>query len=390
MTLSDFKPETWTTSSIEALKISLVGENAIQFPPNFTHAIFGETEQIFGYKDLIIHLVFDSVTFKPFFNIKYSKKLDNDEIDDIKAKLLNYLPKEDVVFKDEEKWIDQFEHEQKTFELPDDSFKINEYSADDGDFIIFKQNVNVPFCEKLHRRIQILSLFFIDGASYIDANDSNWEIFWLFDKNSKKCIGFSTTYKYWTYINAEEFNKENNLKYRAKISQFLILPPYQNKGHGTKFYESIVDFWMKESSIIEITVEDPNESFDDLRDRCDLNRLYEKGFFQEVTSVKEFDEKWYSNNKSKFKLETRQFKRLVEMILLYKESSLFPQQVKIRLYQKNCDALKAMEEEDQIEALDKQFNLLKEDYTRILMQCKFLKRKIKLEDSTPSLKKKRV
>ena len=50
MSANDFKPETWTSSANEALRVSIVGENAVQFSPLFTYPIYGDSEKIYGYK----------------------------------------------------------------------------------------------------------------------------------------------------------------------------------------------------------------------------------------------------------------------------------------------------------------------------------------------------
>lgn len=390
MSVLDFKPEVWTNSSNEALKISLVSENAIQFPPAFTYPIYGDSEQIFGFKDLVIHLVFDSVTFKPFVNFKYSGKLD-EEADDVEGKLLKFLPKDDVIIKDEAKWVDAFQEEQKGYLLPAESYKVSEYEKDGEHFAVCKLGITDEFTKVLHRRVQIFSLLFIEAASYIDESDANWEIFWLFNTTTKQCIGYVTTYKYWKYEGSKAFDETNALKYRAKISQFIIFPPYQGKGHGSNLYNSIVSTWMNDDSILEITVEDPNESFDDLRDRNDLERLYSAKFFSVVPTTGEISAEWMESKRSDFKLEKRQFHRLVEMILLHKKTDNFQLQVKKRLYTKNFDALSDMAAAEGKEALEKSFLLLVEDYKRILSVCRFSKHGIEdlpLEESkTKKLKK---
>lgn len=386
----DFKPEVWTCSANEALKTSLVSDNAIQFSPAFTYPIYGDAEQIFGYKDLVIHLVFDSVTFKPFVNVKYQDKLENGA-EDVEGKLLNFLPKGDVIIKDEARWVDAFNEEQKSFSLPADEFKVSEYENEGNQFAVYKQSIREDFTKKLHRRVQIFTLLFIEAASYIDETDDNWEIYWIFDKKTKQCIGFVTTYKYWKYPGATEFDADKNLKFRAKISQFLIFPPYQHKGHGSLLYQTLVDSWLQSDDISEITVEDPNESFDDLRDRNDLERLYKEKFFDMVPEQGEISEQWMEIERQKRKLEKRQFHRLIEMILAYKNSENYRLQVKKRLYTKNFDALYDMEEDDRKDALQKSFMLLSEDYKRIISSCSFLKHGLESPaDETVTKKPKKI
>lgn len=386
MSILDFKPEAWTTSANEALKISLVSENAVQFSPSFTYPIYGDAEQIFGYKNLVIHLVFDSVTFKPFVNVKFSEKLKEDA-EDVEGRLLSFLPANDVIVKDEEKWVDTFQEEQRQFSLPADKYKVSEYQKDGVEFVVYKESVTNEFSKKLHRRIQIFVLLFIEAASYIDETDSNWEIFWLFNKATKQCVGFVTTYKYWRYLGAKEFDASETLKYRAKISQFLIFPPYQRKGHGSMLYNIIVDSWLKDNSVLEITVEDPNESFDDLRDSNDLKRLYHEKFFDEVPRENLVSEQWIENQRAKHKFEKRQFNRLIEMILSHNHSKNYRLQVKRRLYTKNYDALYDMQEDERKDALQKSFLLLNDDYTRILSSCHFSKHGLDSSSQDKTVKK---
>ncbi|EDO17508.1 hypothetical protein Kpol_1058p45 [Vanderwaltozyma polyspora DSM 70294] len=386
MSISDFKPELWTTSSNNALKISLVGENAVQFSPTFTYPIFGDSEQIFGYQDLVIHLVFDSVTFKPFMNVKYSKKIDN-EADDIQGKLLKFLPKDDIIVKDEEKWVDAFEEEQKSYKFLNDEFKIGEYSIGDDEFVVYKAGIKDKFINKFHQRIQIFSLLLIEAASYIDDSDPNWELVLSFNKKTKQCVGFVTVYKYWKYEGFKEFDNDDNSHYRGKISQFLVFPPYQGKGHGSNLYQSIYNTWKNDSSITELVVEDPNEDFDDLRDRTDLEMLQKELFFNSVPNSGLVEEAWIKKQMKKYKIEARQFHRLIEMIMLHKNYNNFNIQVKKRLFLKNYDALIEMEESERNDALDKSVESLEEDYKRILSLCKFGKRDPSFDDEKHRNKK---
>lgn len=386
MSIENFKPENWTVSSNSALKLSLVtDDNAVQFSPTFTYPIFGTEEQIFGFKDLVIHLAFDAVTFLPFLNVKYSSKFegfDEDEIPDIKKKLFEFLPQADTIFKDEEKWIDRFQSERKNYKLPTSKYLVKEYSVEGENFGIYKINLQDPEIKKLHKRIQIFNLLFIEAASYIDDSDPNWDIFLIFNKESKSLIGYVTTYNYWHYTGASDFDGSENLKYRGKISQFLVLPPYQGKGHGSALYNAVVGEWASNPSIVEIAVEDPNESFDDLRDRNDLHRLYDNGLLKIIPDAKPIPKHWVDEQRSKFKIEKRQFSRLLEMILLSKNSDNFEYQVKQRILIKNADALKGMEKEEIIAAIQKSFDMSKDDYERILSSCDFLR-----TDQEPSAKK---
>lgn len=146
---SDLKPEAWTISSNEALTLSLVDSSgAITFKPAFTYPIYGESEQIFGYQGLQIILAFDSMTFKPFVNIKFEKKL-NDEVEDVQQLLLEKLPQDDVVVGDEQLWVDSFTAEEKSFELPAEENIVKEYKIDGESFVIYRVSLALDGIMKL-------------------------------------------------------------------------------------------------------------------------------------------------------------------------------------------------------------------------------------------------
>ena len=45
------------------------------------------------------------------------------------------------------------------------------------------------------------------------------------------------------------------------------MPPFHGQGHGTKLYSFLFQNFLADKKVAQVTVEDPNESFDDLRDR---------------------------------------------------------------------------------------------------------------------------
>eukprot|EP00300_Choanocystis_sp_HF-7_P005677 c14212_g1_i2.p1 GENE.c14212_g1_i2~~c14212_g1_i2.p1 ORF type:complete len:297 (-),score=39.08 c14212_g1_i2:406-1248(-) len=115
-------------------------------------------------------------------------------------------------------------------------------SAGDGNefehvtFEVYQGSLQDSAFAAFHRRIQLLNILFIDGASYIDEEDSGWLVHTLFEKREENgesqytFIGFATLYKFFAY-------PQNT---RHRISQFLILPPYQGKGHAVKLFSAIL------------------------------------------------------------------------------------------------------------------------------------------------------
>ena len=80
---------------------------------------------------------------------------------------------------------------------------------------------------------EALLIFFIDGLSFIEL-DPYWNFYIMYRKNRTAgklnyfVVGYATTY---------EFRDEINDQFKARISQFLIIPLHQNKGFGTQLLD---------------------------------------------------------------------------------------------------------------------------------------------------------
>lgn len=362
------KPEVWTTSSNECLKLFITTDGeAINFQPSFTYPIFGDSETIFGFKNLVIFLCFDHYSFYPFLNVKYDEKLDDDTIKDPKEVIMKYLP-ESTVFKDEAKWVDEIKKEHETYEIP------GEMISQFDNYKIYKINLKDLNGIELHKRLQILVLLFIEAGSFIDYKDELWDLYVIYEESNTSTpsiVGFTTVYNYWKYPGSKDF--DNGVEQiRKKISQFVILPNYQGKSIGSKFYTQLYELWLKDPKIIEIVVEDPNESFDDLRDKSDLKRLKSVIDLKSINFDK-LTKEWIEDFRMQQKLEKRQFNRLIEMILLnnYKTfNNLSLKQIRLfikkRLYEKNKEALLTLDKPTRFDKLQTAYQSLEEDYFRIL------------------------
>lgn len=100
-------------------------------------------------------------------------------------------------------------------------------------------------------------------------------------------VGYATTYRWWLYQRDSSKSpavkddpyptaevRPTELPARLRIAQFLILPSHQSSGHGTHLYTTIHTACFDDPTIVELTVEDPNEAFDALRDTSDYHILY--------------------------------------------------------------------------------------------------------------------
>ena len=384
------QPETWTASSNDALKLFVTNEDeAINFRPVFTYPIFGDAETIYGYKDLCIFLCFDHYTFKPFLNVKFAEKLDDSDLIDIKETMMKYLP-QDTIYKDEIRWVDSIKDEKEKYEIPGE--KVDSFKADNLTYEIYKINLKLAQGLELHKRLQVLVLLYIEAGSFIDAEDELWDVYVLYERvegeSEPSVAGFATAYNYWRYPGSAKFDA-GETEVRMKISQFIILPMYQGKGLGQAFYTHLYSYWLTKSDVVEIVVEDPNEAFDDMRDRADLKKLAETdlGFDLSKVVANNIDKVWVDETRKKLKLEKRQFSRLLEMVLLYKlkhhlgniSKPDVRKFIKTRLYKKNKEGLDGLEENDRKDKLQTAYQALEEDYFRILGDVKLGLNKRKVE-----------
>jgi len=271
-------------------------------------------------------------------------------------------------------------------------------SEDVIEYEVYHSTWDTPGFREYHRRMQIFILLYIEGGSYIVEDESAWEFAVLYEKRKRRgepgvatyhFVGYSSLYPFYCFPE----------RIRLRLSQFVILPPYQRQGHGSALYTAIYQRVLAQGNVSELTVEDPAEAFEDLRDRNDLKMLLglkqfmEEGFGTDGAPTgggvgpirrtksssgagkmgpplsKAWAEKW----RVQLKIAGRQFHRLVEMLQLLrmdpldvKASKAFRIQVKERLYRFNFEILVQLEKQERLEKLEETFQNVVEDYQRIL------------------------
>ncbi|PKS10222.1 hypothetical protein jhhlp_001972 [Lomentospora prolificans] len=349
----------WSTDANEALSISLwqptndgpelVGR---PFHPRFTYPIFGDEQQIFGYKGLEINLKYCSSDMRPFLEMKYKDKfqaIGDTEPCDVLGELKKHLPP--VAFGTEPDFIES------TLQLAvSDSWKpagelYTTIQDATGTYEVWKGNLKDPAIMQLVKRVQILVLLYIDGGSKIieldaETGDDRWTVWTLYKKQDDDYIfiGYSTVYHFYYFDKritpvrdpSAQLELPNGnfdlaqLDRRARLSQFIILPPYQSAGHGQRLYKTIFAHHYNDPQTKQFAVEDPSEAFDDLRDLCDLDFLRSLPEFRDLTyqpgvkipkegALPELvDKKTINALTEKTKMVPRQFMRCVEMHLMSK------------------------------------------------------------------------
>ncbi|ORX99787.1 histone acetyltransferase type B [Basidiobolus meristosporus CBS 931.73] len=372
------KPENaeWVCSSNNALELKLVRplpKPAEGFHPAFTYPLFGEAEQIYGYKNLKVKLHYSSGSLATYLGIQFSETLGAKQgATEIEKELMEHLG--EGVYSNHDLFMAKVQEDYETFRPIGE--KIHEYQSKKAKypenvqehcFEIYKATFNTPGFKEYHRRLQIFALFYIEGASYIEEDDDRWEIALIYEKlkidgvTSYHIVGYCTMYQYFYFPD----------KIRMRISQFLILPPYRNLGHASSLYNTLYQEFLSRSNIVELTVEDPNEAFSDLRDRCDLRFLMSKGTFEGLSAP--VDKSVLDSIKKQYKLHKRQASRLLEMALLKKldkrnskAARAYRLFVKARLYRFNEEALSSMDYNDRLVKLEETYRSVEEDYYRLL------------------------
>lgn len=460
--------EEWTTEANDALTIALVkaGENGVEkigsFHPKFTYAIF-EEERIFGYKGLKLHLSFNASDLRPNFATPSFKQkfktVGEVEPFDVVGTMKKFLP--GVAFQKKQDFELAVKKTSETWTPPGELIKTE--GRDGKTYEIWKGSLADPAVKQLVNRIQICVLFFIEGGSYVgqdaDGKDepeyslARWSVYFLYEKQPVNGAegkhqyifqGYSTVYHFWLYQPATPPASPGNeraaiqpktdsswelpagdlpytqLPHRARISQFLILPHFQGQGAGSLLYRTIFEVATNDDFTKEVTVEDPNEEFDLLRDLCDLKYLRKNvpeyvelmvnssvkvpakgGILHHNTAVSLADGTSSSspgildmaaleNLRIKVKIAPRQFARLVEMHLMSKlPDSVRPRPgdqekkdkpspedkhlytlwrilLKQRLYRRNVTILGEFEIPERIMKLDETLENVEWEYARIL------------------------
>jgi len=182
---------------------------------------------------------------------------------------------------------------------------------------VFKCDESTLGFRSYHQRLQFWLMFYIDAASFIDIDDDSWRFFLLFEKSSAEggghkysVAGYITVYEYYAY------GRTKNMK-RPRISQMLILPPYQRQGLGANLLNTLYRNYHSDSSVVDITVEDPSDNFIRLRDFVDTQNCLKIPAFSKEKVLAGFTEEMSSAAASQLKLCKKQARRIYEIVRLH-------------------------------------------------------------------------
>ena len=310
------------------------------FQPEFCHQLFGQSENIFGYKNLRINLYYSACKLVRFISITYSDKVDREKSQGVPADdVLQIITEKlggtvltsvdqfsqelahDTDFKPYGTQLDCFKLKKKAFKSSSNSASTSSsltssQNAENSEscFEIYRADMDIPGFESYHQNMQTFLTWFIDAASYIDTEDRKWDYYLVYEKcpdikNGGDSpvfyfAGYATVYRYYAYPD----------KTRPRISQFLILPPFQRRGIGERLLQNIYHTYAGDSNIIDITVEDPSEEFTRLRDYVDCKNCAHLMSFQTTELKKGWNEDMVKEAQEKFKLAKKQIRRVYEIL----------------------------------------------------------------------------
>ncbi|KAL7749897.1 histone acetyltransferase 1 [Sorochytrium milnesiophthora] len=296
------------------------------FHPTFTYPFFGDDQLVLGYKNPRIELRLACASLCTYLHFTYDDKepangtgsvrqhdedtdedlphrkrqrtakgarivVEDDEDDSVSGnnveeplkELVKLLPRDTIT--DLSEFERRVKQDEAAFVPP--GRKVHTYEVEEDDvtqqFELFHCTWDTPGFDTFYDRLRILPVFFIEAAEALPTDDKGWEFVLLFGKmhgaseqdQQYYFIGMCSLYTFFVYPDLE----------RKRISQLLILPPYQGHGHGQELYRHTYNAAFHNPRIAQFAVEDPSYAFDTLRDCCDLEWLLEHGGVAAIPEV---------------------------------------------------------------------------------------------------------
>ena len=157
------------------------------------------------------------------------------------------LPDMSSVWQPSWRFVEQYKHKERSFE-------------------VYWTKGTLGSCADYHTKAQVFALLLIDGASYIDMEDPQWEVLYVYERvNEQLClVAFTTVYRFPVPLNG-------TIRDRLRVSQVVVLPPFQRQGHGGHMMR-LIHKEADECNALEVTVEDPAPGMKALRDVSDAAR----------------------------------------------------------------------------------------------------------------------
>ncbi|XP_061548103.1 histone acetyltransferase type B catalytic subunit isoform X1 [Phycodurus eques] len=391
--LAEFKCDTNEAVCLKLIRFPEdVDDDGTTFHPEYSHQIFGDDEVAFGYKGLQIQLFYTAGSLTTLYKVKYSSKVtdtfDCVEPDNIDGKIREIVPAGFTCNTDDFITLLEKEANFRPFGTLLHTYTVHNEEAGDLTYQIHKADLSCLGFREYHGRLQTFLMWFIETASFIDPDDDRWDFFLVFEKYKKDgetlyaTIGYMTVYNYYAYPD----------KTRPRVSQMLVLPPFQGEGHGAQLLEAVHRFYSSVPKVQDITAEDPSESYVKLRDYVLVKLCQGLPSFAEDKLHLGLSAEMVDEAQGKLKINKKHARRVYEILRLRvtdmsdeEKSRAYRLAVKKRLfgpYRKNqreltkmtkclrleevVSQLGQMDTQMQHEELEKSYQVVLEDYRRII------------------------
>lgn len=320
--------QNFVTNALDCTRFRLIRDEqdfedeSVAFNPEMAHQIFGEQESIFGYRDLQIDVCFAAGSLDIYFNIKYSKKVDDVYSDGVKA---DDVEKALAALVEDGCYYTNMEEYKKVVKAKSESFKpfgekIDEFEINPGTsgssartFEVYMSDINDKEFLKFHSRLESFSFWFIDAFSRVE-HDPLWLFFIVYEKYSNNnnetryaTAGYFTVYQYYSY---PQF-------IRPRISQILVLPPFQKLGIASRLIEhTTYNYFVPKENVADITYEEPTDIVQHIRSVVDAKRCMTLPAFAKDKLVSGFSKDMLKEAKEKFKINPKQCRVVYEILRL--------------------------------------------------------------------------
>ncbi|XP_052004632.1 histone acetyltransferase type B catalytic subunit [Xyrauchen texanus] len=339
--LAEFKCDTNEAICLKLVRFPEdIDDESTTFHPEYSHQLYGDDEVAFGYKGLQIQLYYSAGNLSTLFKVKYSakvtEKFDCVKPDDVEGKIREIIPAGFCCNTDDFVSLLEKEANFKPFGSLQHTYKVhNEEAGEDLTYQIHKVDISCPGFSEYHERLQTFLMWFIETASYIDVDDDRWDFFLVFEKYIKDgetlyaTVGYMTVYNYYVYPD----------KTRPRVSQMLILPPFQGEGHGAQLLETVHRYYCSSPKVQDITAENPSENFVKLRDFVLVKLCLALPSFSSEKLSQGFSDEMVSEARDKLKINKKHARRVYEILRLRntdmndeEKAREFRLEVKKRLY----------------------------------------------------------
>ncbi|KAK1336890.1 hypothetical protein QTO34_002926 [Cnephaeus nilssonii] len=398
--LAEYKCNTNTAIELKLVRFPEDLENDIRtFFPEYTHQLFGDDETAFGYKGLKILLYYIAGSLSTMFRVEYASKVNENFdcvefyfcfynvyfifsqlpyfyaiksqfpavvrcfsladsplmgentilADDVEGKIRQIIPAGFCTNTNDFLSLLEKEVDFKPFGTLLHTYSVLSPTGENFTFQIYKADMTCRGFREYHERLQTFLMWFIETASFIDVDDERWHYFLVFEKYNKDgatlfaTVGYMTVYNYYVYPD----------KTRPRVSQMLILTPFQGQGHGARLLETVHRYYIASPSVLDITAEDPSESYVNLRDFVLVKLCQDLPCFSREKLMQGFNEDMAIEAQQKFKVNKKKQRDLAKMRKCLRPEELTNQMNQIEISMQH-------------EQLEESFQDLVDDYRRVI------------------------